>query len=79
MTQLNINLPPVIGQHDFDEWISQLTQYIRDNVGVVGHSSAGKPSIVTLTDYANNAAAVAGGLAVGDLYRSTDSVNVVHA
>jgi hypothetical protein len=79
MTQLNINLPPVIGQHDFDEWISQLTQYIRDNVGVVGHSSAGKPSIVTLTDYANNAAAVSGGLAVGDLYRSTDSVNVVHA
>lgn len=79
MTQININLPPNIGQRDFDEWISQLTQYIRDNVGVVGHSTAGKPSIVTLTNYADNAAAVAAGLAVGDLYRSTDYVCVVHA
>jgi predicted alpha/beta hydrolase family esterase len=79
MTQININLPPNIGQRDFDEWISQLTQYIRDNVGVVGHSALGKPNIVTLSDYADNAAAVSAGLKVGDLYRSTDSVCVVHA
>ena len=79
MTQLSINLPPNIGQRDFDEWISQLTKYLRDNLGVVGHSSSGNPNIVTLPAYANNAAAVAGGLAVGDLYRSTDAVCVVHA
>jgi len=79
MTQLNIQLPPNIGQRDFDEWISILTQYIRDNVGVVGHSTSGRPNMVSLSDYANNAAAVADGLEVGDLYRSTDSVCIVHA
>jgi hypothetical protein len=31
--KLNINLPPNIGQRDFDEWASQLTQYIRDFLG----------------------------------------------
>jgi hypothetical protein len=31
-----------------------------------------------LADYADNAAAVSGGLAVGTFYRSTDAVKVVH-
>lgn len=35
-------------------------------------------SIATLASYANNAAAVAGGLRVGDLYRLADTVGVVH-
>lgn len=34
MTQLNINLPPSIGQRDFDEWVSQTTQYLRDYLGI---------------------------------------------
>jgi hypothetical protein len=34
MTQLNINLPPNIDQRDFDEWISQVTQYLRDYLGL---------------------------------------------
>lgn len=79
MTQINIQLPPSTGQRDFDEWLSILTQYIRYNVGVVGHSALGRPSIVALPAHANNAAAVAAGLQVGDLYMSTDTVCVVHA
>ena len=33
----------------------------------------------SLPQYANNAAAIAGGLAVGTLYRNGDSVYVVHS
>jgi len=35
-------------------------------------------ALPTLPAYANNAAALGGGLVAGDLYRSTDAVNVVH-
>jgi hypothetical protein len=77
--QLNINLPPNIGQRDFDEWISQLTQYLRDNLGIIGHSSRGTITIATLPEHVDNAAAVTAGLEVGDLYRSTDAICVVHA
>lgn len=79
MTQLNIQLPPETGNADFDRWIIQITQYLRDNLGVVGHATSGNPTIVSLENYADNSAAVAGGLEVGDLYRSTDSICVVHA
>lgn len=79
MTQLNISLPPPKDHPDFDDWLILVTQYIRDGLGVVGHSTSGNPKIVTLSDYANNAAAVAAGLKVGDLYRSTDAVCVVHS
>jgi len=36
------------------------------------------PSIIGLTAYANNAAAIAGGLSIGQLYRIGDTVGIVH-
>lgn len=41
-------------------------------------AGTGQMNIRNLTSYANNAAAVAGGLSVGDLYRLGDTVGVVH-
>ena len=40
--------------------------------------TTGVVNLVFLTSYANNAAAVAGGLVAGDLYRLGDTVGVVH-
>jgi len=34
MPKLNINLPPYTGNRDFDEWVIQTTQYLRDYLGV---------------------------------------------
>jgi UDP-3-O-[3-hydroxymyristoyl] glucosamine N-acyltransferase len=39
---------------------------------------SGKVTISNLTAYANNAAAIAGGLKTGDLYLLGDTVGVVH-
>lgn len=34
MTKLNIDLPPPTGNLDFDKWVIQTTQYLRDHLGV---------------------------------------------
>ena len=64
----NISIPDSILAGDFATitWYQQLIDLIRsDNIG-------------TLSNYANNAAAIAGGLVVGDMYRNGDTLCIVH-
>jgi parallel beta-helix repeat protein len=54
---------------------------VEDRLNVIGNAHiSGRVNMSGLTDYANNAAAVAAGLAIGDIYHitGTDTLGVVH-
>lgn len=52
--------------------------YFSGNVGIGTTSPNSKLSIVGLSEYADNTAALAASLAVGDLYRTGDLLKIVH-
>jgi hypothetical protein len=72
------------GASDYDEngipfFIDALSHSFRINsVEILKIKSTSVINIVSITPYANNAAALSGGLVAGDLYRLGDTVGVVH-
>lgn len=54
-------------------------QAIDGNFDELYTTTAATTAVITLTEYADNAAAVSGGLAVGDWYSTTGTVKVVTA
>lgn len=72
------NTKPVRGQ-EIDINLDKIVQFINDLLA--GTQAFTTVAISTLPQYANNAAAITGGLAAGDLYRTggdPDAVCVVH-
>ena len=63
-----------------DSYISFLTGAANNTTGAerLRIKGTGTINIAALTSYANNAAALSGGLVAGDLYRIGDTVGVVH-
>jgi hypothetical protein len=47
-------------------------------VDTTGMTVSGVVKVLGISEYANNAAAIAGGLTVGDLYRDGDTLKIVH-
>ena len=52
--------------------------YFSGNVGIGTTTPGSKLSIVGLSEYANNTAALAASLVAGDLYRTGDLLKIVH-
>ena len=54
------------------------TSYFKDKVGIGTDTPTSKLQVVGLAEYADNAAALAGGLTIGAFYRTGDLLKVVH-
>jgi len=62
----------------YDAYTTKSNQVVIGNSSVTETKLAGVLNVGTTTDYADNAAAIAGGLVVGDVYRTGDLLKIVH-
>lgn len=65
-----MSLPTLQAVFNADQLVA-IEAYINNKIALLGQNSA-------VNVYADNAAAISGGLVVGDFYRTGDAVKIVH-
>lgn len=72
------DVTPGHGKGEMDFWVADGTGGVVPALQLLGHSSSITGVVIFTQSFANNAAAIAGGLTTGEFYRNGDIVQQVH-